>query len=186
MALRDGGLARCGGAIFASCRVRVSNSRRTDIDYENAGLGGESCVGSAALAASGMMNIFRRDGGRQVDTGTYDADKSERLRLIGEALQRQMRRRVEEHKLQSNHTRAPASELYWAVVALLVDDGLVNANVLRREAPDKRTLGLVEKGKQSVCDPFWVAKLRAEALWVSNTSAPLLVASAQSTSRMNH
>ena len=89
------------------------------------------------MAASGMMNIFRRDGDRQVDTGTYDADKLERLRLIGEALQRQMRRRVEEQKLQSIHTRAPASELYWAVVALLVDDGLVNANVLRREAPDK-------------------------------------------------
>ena len=62
--------------------------------------------GSAALAASGMTNIFRRDGGRQVDTGTYDADKLERLRLIGEALQRQMRRRVEEHQLQSIHTRA--------------------------------------------------------------------------------
>ena len=85
----------------------------------------------------GMVNIFRHAGGRQVDTVTYDADKIERLRLIGEALQRQMRRRVEEHKLQSIHTRAPASELYWAVVALLVDGGLVNANVLRREAPDK-------------------------------------------------
>ena len=84
-----------------------------------------------------MMNIFRRDGGRQVDTGTYDADKLERLRLIGEALQRQMRRRVEELKLWPIHTRAPASELYWAVVALLVDGGLVNAKVLRREAPDK-------------------------------------------------
>ena len=31
-------------------------------------------------------------------------------------------------------TRAPASELYWAVVASLIDDGMVNANVLRREA----------------------------------------------------
>ena len=84
-----------------------------------------------------MMNIFRYVGGRHVDTGTCNPGKLERLRLIGEALQRQMRRRVEEHKLQSIHTRAPASELYWAVVALLVDDGLVNANVLRREAPDK-------------------------------------------------
>ena len=128
--------------------------------------------GSAALAALGMMNIFRRDGGRQVGTGTYDADKLERLRLTGVALQRQMRRRVEEHKLQSIHTRAPASELYRAFVALLIDDGTVNANVLRREAPDKRTLELVDKGKQSVCDPFWVAKLRAGSLWVSNVTAP--------------
>ena len=39
--------------------------------------------GSAALAASEMINIFRREGGRQVDTGTYDADKPERLRLSG-------------------------------------------------------------------------------------------------------
>ena len=45
--------------------------------------------GSAALAASGMMNIFRREGGRQVDTGTYHAGKLERLRLSGLALQRQ-------------------------------------------------------------------------------------------------
>ena len=44
--------------------------------------------GSAALAASGMMKIFRREGGRQVDTGTYDADKLERLRLSELALQR--------------------------------------------------------------------------------------------------
>ena len=100
--------------------------------------------GSAALAASGMMNIFRREGGRQVDTGTYDADKPERLRLSGLALQRQMRRRVEERELQSIHTRAPASELYWAVVALLIDDGTVNANVLHRDAPDQRTLELVD------------------------------------------
>jgi hypothetical protein len=83
-----------------------------------------------------------------------------------------MRRRVEQHKLHFIHTRAPSSELYWAVVALLVDDGLVNANVLRREAPDKRTHKLVEMGKQSVCDPFWLAKLRAGALWVSNMTAP--------------
>ena len=33
--------------------------------------------GSAALAASDMIEYFRRDGGRQVDTGTYDADKLE-------------------------------------------------------------------------------------------------------------
>ena len=32
--------------------------------------------GSNALAASGMMNVFRREGGWQVDTGTYDADNS--------------------------------------------------------------------------------------------------------------
>ena len=31
--------------------------------------------GSDALASSGMMNIMRRDGGRQVDSGTYDAGK---------------------------------------------------------------------------------------------------------------
>ena len=42
--------------------------------------------GSDELASSGMMNIMRRDGGRQVDTGTYDADKPERLRLSGQAL----------------------------------------------------------------------------------------------------
>ena len=52
---------------------------------------------------------------------------------------------------------------------MLIDDGTVNANVLRREALDKRTLELVDKGKQTVCDPFWVAKLRAGSLWVSNT-----------------
>ena len=83
-----------------------------------------------------------------------------------------MRRRIEQYKLQSIHTRAPASELYWAVVASLVDDGSVNANVMRRDSPDKRTLKLVDIGKQSVCDPFWLAKLRAGALWVSNVTAP--------------
>ena len=68
--------------------------------------------GSDALAASGMKNILRRECGWQVDTGTYDADKLERLRLSGLALQRQMRRRVEERKLRFSHTRAPASEFY--------------------------------------------------------------------------
>ena len=77
-----------------------------------------------------------------------------------------------DHKLQSIHTRAPASGLYWAVMASLIDDGSVNANVLRREVPDKRTLELVDKGKQSVCDPFWIAKLRAGPMWVSNATAP--------------
>ena len=43
--------------------------------------------GSAKLASSGMMNIMHREGGRQVDTGMYDADKLERLRLSGQALQ---------------------------------------------------------------------------------------------------
>ena len=54
--------------------------------------------------------IFRRDGGRQVDTGTYGAGKLERLRLSGLALQRQMRRRVEDRKLHLPNTCAPASE----------------------------------------------------------------------------
>ena len=70
------------------------------------------------------------------------------------------------------HTRAPAPELYWAVVASLVDDGTANANAMRRDVPDKRTLGLVNKGKQSIYDPFWLAKLRAVPLWVSNATAP--------------
>ena len=68
--------------------------------------------GSAALAESGMMNIFRTEGGRQVDTGTYDAEQLERLRRIGEVLQRQIRRRVEEYGLYSIHVRAPTAELY--------------------------------------------------------------------------
>ena len=37
------------------------------------------------LASSGMMNIMRRDGEQQIDTGTYDTDKLERLRLLGQA-----------------------------------------------------------------------------------------------------
>ena len=53
----------------------------------------------------------------------------------------------------------------------MVDDGTVNTNVMRRDAPDQRTLDLVEKGKQSVCDPFWLAKLRAGPLWLSNETA---------------
>ena len=36
----------------------------------------------------------------------------------------------------------------------------------------KRTLDLVNKGKQSICDQFWLAKLRAGPLWVSNATAP--------------
>ena len=124
------------------------------------------------LADSGMMNIFRKEGDRQVDTGTHDAKKLDRLRRNGEALQRQMRRRVDENNLQSIHVRAPATELYWAVVASLVDDGTVSANVMHRDAPDKRTLKLVDKGKQSVFDPFWLPKLRAGALWISDAPAP--------------
>ena len=110
--------------------------------------------GSAALADSGMMNIFRTEGGRSVDTGTYDAEQLERIRRNGEALKRQMRRRVDEYELHSIHARAPASELYWAVVASLVDDGSVNTNIMRRDAPIQRTLKLVDAGKQSICDPF--------------------------------
>ena len=42
---------------------------------------------SGSLASSGMMmNIMRREGGRQTDTGTYDGGKLERLRLLGQAL----------------------------------------------------------------------------------------------------
>ena len=130
--------------------------------------------GSDSLASSGMMSIMRREGGRQIGTGTYDGDKLERLRLLGQAFQRHMRRRVVDCELQAIHTRAPAPELYWAVVASMVDDGTVNANVMRRDAPDPRTLRLVEQGKQSVCDPFWLAKLRAGPLWLSNATAPTL------------
>ena len=128
--------------------------------------------GANELAASGMMNIMRREGGRQVDTGTYDDEKRERLRLLGQALQRSMRRRVEQYKLQTVHSRAPAPELYWAVIASMVDDGTVNANVMRRDAPDPRTLELVKKEQQSICDPFWLAKLRAGSLWLSDDGAP--------------
>ena len=56
----------------------------------------------------------------------------------------------------------------------MVDDGTVNAIVMRRDAPDPRTLRLVEQGKQSVCYPFWLAKLRAGPLWLSNETAPAL------------
>ena len=35
--------------------------------------------GADELAASGMMNIMRREGGRQIDTGTYDDKKRERV-----------------------------------------------------------------------------------------------------------
>ena len=127
--------------------------------------------GANELAASGMMNIMRREGGRQVDTGTYDDDERERLRLLGQALQRSMRRRVDQCKLQTIHSRAPAPELYWAVIASMIDDGTVNANVMRRDAPDPRTLELVRKEQQSRCDPFWLAKLRAGPLWLSNETA---------------
>ena len=41
--------------------------------------------GSATLASSGMMNIMRREGGWQIDTGTYDGGKLERLRLLRES-----------------------------------------------------------------------------------------------------
>ena len=99
--------------------------------------------GTAALADPGMTNIFRKEGDRKVDTGEYDGEKLERLRRDGEALQRQMRRRVAEHNLQTIHVRAPATELYWEVVASLVDAGAVSANVMRRDAPDKQTLKLI-------------------------------------------
>ena len=128
--------------------------------------------GSDLLASSGMMNIMRREGGRQIDTGKYDVDKLERLRLLGQALQRHMcRRLVADCGLQDIHVRAQAPELCWAVIASMVDDGTVNANVMRRDAPDKRTLDLVEKGRQSVCDPFWLPKPRAGPLWLSNETA---------------
>ena len=88
--------------------------------------------GSVSLASSGMMSIMRREGGRQIDAGMYDGGKlDERFRLFGQALQRHMRRRIVDCELQAIHTRAPAPELYWAVVASMVDDGTVNANVMR-------------------------------------------------------
>ena len=123
---------------------------------------------SDSPASSGMMNIMRREGGQQVGTGTYDGAELERLRLLGQALQRHMRRRVGDCKLQAIHTRAPAPG------SSMVDDGMVNANVMRRDALDQRTLDLVEKGKPSVCDPFWLAKRRAGPLWLSNATAPTL------------
>ena len=130
--------------------------------------------GADELAESGMMNIMRREGGRQVDTGTYDDEKRERLRRLGQALQRSMRRRVGQCNLHTIHSRAPAPELYWAVIASMVDDGTVNANVMRRDSPDSRTLELVKKEQQSICDPLWLAKLRAGPLWLSNETAPEL------------
>ena len=48
-----------------------------------------------------------------------------------------MRRRVDVNNRQSIYARAPATEPYWAVLASLVDDGTVNANVMRRDAPEK-------------------------------------------------
>ena len=48
--------------------------------------------GADVLASSGMMNDLDKQGDRQVDTGTYDGGKLERLRKNGEALHRQMRR----------------------------------------------------------------------------------------------
>jgi hypothetical protein len=42
------------------------------------------------------MNIMRREGGRQTDTGTYDGAKLERLRLLEQALQRHMPRCVDD------------------------------------------------------------------------------------------
>ena len=68
--------------------------------------------GADVRASSGMMKDFEKRGGRSVDTDTYDGDKPERPRKNGEALQRQMRRRVAEHELQSIHARAPAAEFY--------------------------------------------------------------------------
>ena len=68
--------------------------------------------------------------------------------------------------------QAPATELYWAVVPSLVDAGTVSANVMRRDTPDKRIRELIQKGKKSECDLFWLPKLRAGALWISGASAP--------------
>jgi hypothetical protein len=58
------------------------------------------------------------------------------------------------------------------VVPSLVDAGTVSANVMRRDAPDKRIRELIQKGKKSECDLFWLPKLRAGALWISGASAP--------------
>ena len=61
--------------------------------------------GSDALASSGMLDIMRREGGQQIVADTYDGDKLERLRLLGQALQRHMRRRVDVRKLPSTRAR---------------------------------------------------------------------------------
>ena len=45
---------------------------------------------------------------------------------------------------------------------------------MRRDAPEKRTRKLIQKGEQSGCGPFWLAKLGAGALWISGASAPAL------------
>ena len=65
--------------------------------------------GTVALADSGMMKIFRKEGDRQVDTGKYDGEKLERLRRDDEALQRQNAppcRRAQ----PSEHPRASAGD----------------------------------------------------------------------------
>ena len=72
-----------------------------------------------------------------------------------------MRRRDDQHALQTIHSRAPASELYWAVIASMVDDGTVNANVMRRDAPDPRTLELVKKGTAVEMRPILVGQAQS-------------------------
>ena len=129
--------------------------------------------GADELAGSGMMDIFAKRGDRQVGTGTYNDEKLARLRRAGdEALQRQMRRCVADHELQSIHTRAPTAEFYWVVVAALVDDRTVIVNVMRRELSNGRIHGAVETGTQSECGPFWLAKLWEGALWITSSTAP--------------
>ena len=110
--------------------------------------------GADDLAKSGMMNIFTRADGRALDTGTYDDEKLQRLRKHGEALQRKMRRRMAVHGLNGIHTRSPAPEFYWAVVASLVGSGAVSANVMPRDPMHDRLQEAIERGERSECDPF--------------------------------
>ena len=133
----------------------------TGVEIRTSGLG--------EAAGRGLFATRAFESGEYVTE--YDGDKLERLRLLGHALQRHMRRIVGDYDLKGIHERAPAPELYWAIIVSMVDDGTVNANVLRRDAPDTRTLDLVKKDKQSICDPFWLAKLRAGPLWLSNGTA---------------
>ena len=86
------------------------------------------------LVGSGMMDIQQRnsENGRAESSGTYDADKAQRLTSNADNANRQMRRRVVEHGLEHLHARAPAAEFYWAVVASLVDDGEEELRVFRK------------------------------------------------------
>ena len=57
-------------------------------------------------------------------------------------------------------------------MAALVDDGTVSTNAMRRGVLNDRTRDAIQKGTQTECDPFWLAKLRAGALWITSSAAP--------------